>query len=210
MCGFTDASDIDNAVLVGADAIGLNFYPKSKRYIDIPTAKALALSVPPFITTVGLFVDQPETEVQAVVESVPLAMLQFHGNESRSFCESFCRPYLKVIRVPNISESGDSSSAVTARIRDEVAAHPNAVGFLLDTAVANSAGGTGETFDWSVIPSDLAKPIVLAGGLTANNVDVAIQQVKPFAVDVSSGIELVPGRKDKALMTEFIASVEKA
>lgn len=209
MCGFTNAADIKTAVALGVDAIGLVFYPPSKRFVALERAIQLAESIPFFVSTVALFVDQTEQQVKQVLNAMPVSLLQFHGNESAAYCESFERPYIKVVSVPVAGDEA-SLSAIQNSIYQQIDAHPNARGFLLDSKLPTTPGGTGLTFDWRVIPNDLTRPVVLAGGLSPSNVKDAIDQVEPFAVDVSSGIESAPGRKDAALMAQFVEQVRAA
>lgn len=194
ICGVTSVADAVQAAQSGADALGLNFYARSSRYIDdLGLARAICQAVGPFVSTVGLFVDSDSTTVERVLREVPLSMLQFHGNESELECSRFQRPYIKAIRM-NPEQS----------IAESVEQYPSAQGILLDAYVPGVAGGTGRKFDWSNIPQAMSKPLVLAGGLKPDNVQAAVRQVKPWAVDVSGGVESAPGRKDPALVREFI------
>lgn len=194
ICGITTASAAHQAAQVGADALGLNFYPASPRYLaDLQLAREIALAAGPFVCVVGLFVNPEPSEVKRVLEQVPLGLLQFHGEEDDAFCKQFHRPYLKALRM---KPDWDVNQAIKA--------YPNAVGVLLDAYCAHSPGGTGETFDWARVPKQAPKPIVLAGGLTPDNVAQAITQVQPWAVDVSGGVECQRGIKDPALVTQFV------
>lgn len=194
ICGITTASAALQAAQAGADALGLNFYPASPRYLaDLQLAREIALAAGPFVTVVGLFVDPEPHEVQRVLEEVPLGLLQFHGEEDDAFCTQFHRPYIKALRMkPNWD------------VNQAFSAYPNTSGLLLDAYCAQRPGGTGETFDWARVPKKAPKPIVLAGGLTPVNVAQAIAQVQPWAVDVSGGVESQQGIKDPTLVTQFI------
>ncbi|TBV07966.1 phosphoribosylanthranilate isomerase [Phytopseudomonas dryadis] len=196
ICGITRIEDALAAVEAGADAIGLVFYPRSPRAVSVAQAGEIVAALPPFVTTVGLFVDMPRAELAQLLERVPLDLLQFHGEESAEQCEGFARPYIKALRV----RPGDD-------IAVRVAAYPGARGVLLDTYVAGVPGGTGEAFDWSLVPPRLSKPVVLAGGLTAGNVAEAIARVRPYAVDVSGGVEASKGIKDVHKMNAFVRAV---
>lgn len=195
MCGLTRLEDVEAAVGAGADAIGLVFYPPSPRYVDLATAATLARAVPPFVTIVGLFVNADAATVKATLAAVPLHVLQFHGDEHEAYCRQFDRPYLKAARVkPGMD------------LLQYAAGFPSAQAILLD-AFVDGYGGGGKMFDWSVIPADLGKPVVLSGGLDAGNVSEAIARVRPAAVDVSSGIERAKGIKDAEKMRAFVAAV---
>lgn len=198
ICGITRLEDALAAVEAGADAIGFVFYAKSPRAVTAEQAQAIIAALPPFVTTVGLFVDMPRAELNALLAQVPLDLLQFHGDESPADCEGFSRPYIKALRV----QAGDDVSAMIAR-------YPAASGILLDTFVAGVPGGTGEAFDWSLVPKQPAKPIILAGGLTAENVRQAIEQVQPYAVDVSGGVEQSKGIKSAEKVHAFIKAVKR-
>ena len=193
ICGITAIEDGLHAAQAGADAIGLVFYAKSPRYVEAATAAAIVRALPPFVTVVGLFVDALEDYVHVVLERVPLDVLQFHGKESPAYCARYGRPYLKAVRVKEDTD-----------LLQCAADHAAAQALLLDAYVPGVPGGTGERFDWTRIPAALAKPIVLSGGLTPENVQEAIRQVHPWAVDVSSGVEAGPGRKDPAKVSLFI------
>jgi phosphoribosylanthranilate isomerase len=181
------------AAYAGADAIGLVFYSKSPRAVSVRQARTIVAELPPFVTTVGLLVNSSPCEINEILDAVPLDMLQFHGDETAEQCSGFHRPYLKALRV----RAGDDIAAL-------VAGYPEAAGILLDTYVDGVPGGTGEAFDWSLVPDGLSRPIVLAGGLTCANVRSAIDQVRPYAVDVSGGVEVAKGIKDAAKISAFI------
>ena len=196
ICGITRVEDALVAVENGADAIGLVFYEPSPRAVSIEQAIKIVNQIPAFISIVGLFVNAEERFVRDVISNVALDLLQFHGDEVPEECSRYALPFMKAIRVKsdtNLVQCAKDYSASRA--------------LLLDTYTEGVAGGTGHTFDWGLIPSDLNKPVVLAGGLTAENVASAIQQVKPYAVDVSGGVELSKGIKDAAKIAAFMQQV---
>ncbi|TIH11121.1 phosphoribosylanthranilate isomerase [Pseudomonas leptonychotis] len=199
ICGITRVEDALAAVEAGADAIGLVFYAKSPRAVTVQQARSIINALPPFVTTVGLFVDASRCELGEMLDAVPLDLLQFHGDESPESCEGYHRPYIKALRV----KPGDDIAA-------QVALYKNASGVLLDTYVPGIPGGTGEAFDWSLVPEGLSKPIILAGGLTAENVAQAIARVRPYAVDVSGGVEAAKGIKDAQKIRAFMQAVRAA
>lgn len=199
ICGITRVEDALAAAQAGADAIGLVFYEHSPRHVDIVQAAQLAAALPPFVTSVGLFVNADEAFVREVLANVPLDLLQFHGDESPEYCAQFDRPYLKAIRV----KSGVDLLQCAAHFH-------TAKGLLLDAHVEGIPGGTGATFDWSLIPQALPLPVILSGGLNAENVAAAIEQVRPYAVDVSSGVEVSKGVKDAAKIARFLQEVKRA
>jgi phosphoribosylanthranilate isomerase len=197
ICGITREQDLHAAASSGADALGLVFYEKSPRHVTLPQAVKLAHAVPPFVSVVGLFVNPTVAYVREVLAKVPLDVLQFHGEETPEFCRQFGKPYLKAIRV----KAGVDLVECAARYAD-------AQGLLLDAFVEGTQGGTGESFDWALIPQNLALPVILSGGLHAGNVAEAIGQVRPYAVDVSSGVEAAKGIKDAAKVAAFIKEVK--
>lgn len=199
ICGITRLEDALIAAEAGADAIGLVFYESSPRAVTINQAKLICEAIPPFITTVGLFVNADKKFVDAVLTEIPLNLLQFHGEEPASYCEQFNRPWLKALRV-------HANMSINAKI----APYANAQGILLDTYIAGVQGGTGKTFDWSIIPLSINKPLILAGGLTIGNVQLAIQKVKPYAVDISGGVEISKGIKDANKIKAFIKKVKSS
>lgn len=199
ICGITRVEDALAAAEAGADAIGLVFYAKSPRAVSVQQARAIIAALPPFVTSVGLFVDASRCELGEILDAVPLDLLQFHGDETPAECDSYGRPYIKALRV----KPGDDIAA-------QVALYESARGVLLDTYVPGIPGGTGEAFDWSLVPADLRKPLILAGGLTTANVAQAIAQVRPFAVDISGGVESAKGIKDAAKIQAFMAAVRSA
>ena len=197
ICGITRVEDALAAAHSGADAIGLVFYERSPRHIDIAQAKVLAAALPPFVTVVGLFVAAEASFVREVSASVPLDLLQFHGDESPEFCAQFSTPYIKAIRV----KAGVDLLQCASR-------YSGAKGLLLDAYVEGTPGGTGASFDWTLIPKRLSLPVILSGGLDAGNVAAAIRLVQPYAVDVSSGVEANKGIKDAAKISAFINEVK--
>lgn len=198
ICGITRVEDALAAARAGADAIGLVFYAPSPRAVSPAMAARILRALPPFVTTVGLFVDASADEVNAVLAEVPLDVLQFHGDEPAAFCAQFQRPYLKALRV----QAGDDLNALAAR-------WPDASGILLDSYKAGVPGGTGERFDWSLIPSERSWPLVLAGGLDADNVAEAIGHASPWAVDISGGVEQAKGIKDPVKIQSFVQEVKR-
>lgn len=199
ICGITRIEDALAAAEAGADAIGLVFYARSPRAVDVRQARAIIAALPPFVTTVGLFVNATRCELNEILEAVPLDLLQFHGDETPQDCEGYQRPWIKALRV----RPGDDLEAA-CRL------YAGARGILLDTYVPGVPGGTGEAFDWSLVPARLSKPVILAGGLSAANVGQAIAQVRPYAVDVSGGVEQAKGIKDAAKIEAFVRAVKQA
>lgn len=199
ICGITRIEDALAAAEAGADAIGFVFYANSPRAVDVRQARAIIAELPPFVTTVGLFVNASRCELNEILEVVPLDLLQFHGDETPQDCEGFHRPWIKALRV----RPGDDLEAACQL-------YVGARGILLDTYVPGVPGGTGEAFDWSLVPARLSKPIILAGGLDAQNVGRAIAQVRPYAVDVSGGVEQAKGIKDAAKIEAFMRAVKQA
>ena len=201
ICGLTRLDDVRAAVDAGADAIGLVFYPRSPRHVDLALAAELARAVPPFITIVGLFVNAEPAQVRQTLAAVPIHLLQFHGDEDEAYCRQFDRPYVKAARVkPGMD------------LVQYAGAFPSAQAILLD-AFVDGYGGGGKVFDWSLVPKALKTPIILSGGLDAGNVADAIVRVRPAAVDVSSGVELndgAKGIKDAAKIRAFVAAVRAA
>jgi phosphoribosylanthranilate isomerase len=196
ICGLTRPDQARAAAALGADAIGLVFYPPSPRYLDWGQARRIADAVAPFVTVVGLFVNaEPATVREALREVPPLQLLQFHGEEEEAYCRAFGRPYIKAARVrPELDLVKYASS------------FPTAQGLVLDAFVEGYGGG-GQAFDWSLIPARLPLPIILSGGLDPQNVAQAVRALRPWAVDVSSGVESAKGVKDEGKMAAFIAGV---
>ena len=197
-CGMTRVEDALLAARLGADAIGLVFTPRSPRRLGLQQAKLIRLALPPFIATVALFMDDDAALVHQVIDAVQPELLQFHGQESDAWCMQFGRRYLKAIAM------GEGEAALS-RLHD----YPHATGLLVDGHGLGEAGGSGRAFDWSRMPEGLTQPLILAGGLNPGNVADAIRIVRPWAVDVASGIEASPGIKDAAKMAAFIAAVRQ-
>ena len=198
-CGMTRVEDAMLAAELGADAIGLIFTTRSRRKVGIEQARAIVRALPPMVTTVALFMDEDAAFVDEVIAAVQPALLQFHGAERDDWCAQFGRPYLKAVAM------GEGSEALP-RLR----AFPQAAGLVLDGHGLGEAGGSGKAFDWSLMPRDLAQPLILAGGLHAGNVGEAIRVARPWGVDVSSGIESAPGIKDPTRLAAFLAAVRAA
>ncbi|MCA1924728.1 MAG: phosphoribosylanthranilate isomerase [Thiobacillus sp.] len=197
ICGITRMEDLRMACDAGADALGFVFYDKSPRNVSIETAAMLVRGLPPFVHSVGLFVDAAPASIETVLASVPLDLLQFHGDETPSECARYGRPFVKAVRV----KAGTDLLKCAA---DFGAAR----GLLLDAYVPGVPGGTGERFDWSLIPENLPLPVVLSGGLDPDNVAEAVRRVRPWAVDVSSGVEAAKGIKDAAKVARFISQAK--
>lgn len=196
ICGLTRPEDALEAASLGVDAIGLVFYDKSPRQVSLAQAQAICSVLPPFVSKVGLFVNADQDFVSLVRQKVSLDYLQFHGNESEADCVRYQMPYIKAIRV-------NADTALQAVMQQ----HQQAQAFLFDTYVDGVAGGTGSTFDWHLLNIKMDKPVILAGGLQAQNVRQAIKQVQPYAVDVSGGVESSKGIKDHQMMKDFIQAV---
>jgi len=199
ICGITRVEDAEVAAEAGADAIGLVFYPPSPRCVDFPVASTIASAVGPFVTKVALMVNPLPSAVEQIISQIRPDLLQFHGDETAEFCDSFSRPWIKAIRMRTDTDP----------IR-AMAAFPGACGFLFDTWHAEKYGGTGVSFDWDRLPADMPKPVILAGGLTPDTVAEAVRRVRPYAVDVSGGVERQPGIKDPELIRSFIHAVKNA
>jgi phosphoribosylanthranilate isomerase len=198
ICGLTRPQDLEAAIRMGADAVGFVFYPPSPRYLSLAQARELALRVPPFVTRVGLFVNADQQQVRDTLAEVELDLLQFHGEEDADYCAQFGLPYVKAARVrPGVDLLEFAHIYTTAQ------------GILLDAWV-DAYGGAGQAFDWSLIPSNLPVPMILSGGLQADNIGEAIVKIKPWAVDVSSGVESAKGIKDADKIAAFIAAVRTA
>ena len=196
ICGITSVQDALTAVKHGADAIGLVFYAPSSRNVSIAQAQEIARQIPAFVSVVGLFVNAEARFVNEVISQVKINLLQFHGDETPEVCNQFSLPFIKAIRVKpdtNLIQCAIDFSAAKA--------------LLLDTYTEGLMGGTGHVFDWDLIPKQMAKPVILAGGLTADNVAQAIQKVQPYAVDVSGGVEMSKGIKDTDKIAAFMQQV---
>jgi phosphoribosylanthranilate isomerase len=198
ICGLREVEHARIAAQAGADAIGLVFYPPSPRFVTPAQAASVAASLPPFVTSVGLFVDASADEVRAILGQVPLDLLQFHGEETPEFCASFGRPFVRAVRM------GPGTDLVEYAQR-----FSRARALLLDAFQPGQPGGTGQVFDWAAIPRDLPIPLILSGGLTPSNVGRAVREIRPWAVDVSSGVEAGRGVKDPRKIIEFIRSVRR-
>lgn len=192
MCGMTRVEDLRHAVSLGVDAIGMIFYPKSPRHITIAQAKKLTEGLPAFVDAVAVVVNPEKELVEEIIQELPIQLLQFHGEESAEFCEQFAKPFIKVIH-----------PITAAQIQQSVKEYAAAQALLFDTPSAQK-GGTGQAFDWQLIPKSLSKPYLLAGGLNEGNVLQALQACNPYAVDVNSGVETMPGIKDHLKMSRFM------
>jgi phosphoribosylanthranilate isomerase len=198
ICGFTRAEDARQASLLGADAVGLVFYPPSPRNVDIDQALRIAGALPAFTTVVALFVDEEEARIREILRRVPVDCLQFHGDEAPEDCRKYRKRYIKAVRV-----RPETDIAEVAR------QYHDAAGLLLDAWHPDAKGGTGSLFDWGMIPEQCGLPVILAGGLNPENARDAVRTVKPYALDVSSGVEAAKGVKDAARMAAFLAEVNK-
>jgi len=197
ICGVTRAEDAQAAAAAGADAIGLVFYQPSPRNVTLERARDIAMQTPPFVATVAVFVNPTREEVDRVIRECGVTLLQFHGEESPEFCAGFSHPYIKAARIrPGLDLIKYLSPYATARA------------WMLDAFHDDLWGGTGGAFDWSIVPEHMARPIILSGGLTAENVADAIRRVRPYAVDVSTGVEASKGIKDAAKIAAFIGAVK--
>ncbi|MDH2435093.1 phosphoribosylanthranilate isomerase [Pokkaliibacter sp. MBI-7] len=196
ICGMRSVEDALAAVEAGADALGFVFYPPSKRAIDAALCRDICQALPPFVERVGLFVDEAPEQVKKVLSIAPLSLLQFHGDETAAYCESFSVPYIKAIRM----KPGTDLIALAQT-------YSSAQALLVDAYMPGMPGGTGLTFDWQVLPDNVGKPVILAGGLTPDNIGIAVRGVRPYAVDVSGGVESAPGKKDAALISQFVQGV---
>jgi phosphoribosylanthranilate isomerase len=202
ICGITRCKDAQFAVDAGVDAIGLVFYAKSPRFVSNTQAAEISRIIPAFVTRVALFKDADVQFIQSVLQQVEIDLIQFHGSETADFCEQFDRPYIKALGMKAPDSDINYLIASTEK-------YQSAKALLLDAHAPGQAGGTGKTFDWYSIGA-VAKPVVLAGGLTADNVKQAIEIVHPFAVDVSSGVESSPGKKDKEKVAAFMQQVKSS
>ena len=199
ICGITRCEDAQLAVDAGVDAIGLVFYEKSPRFVSNEIAAEISQLVPAFVSRVALFKDADKQAVEAVLQAVEIDLIQFHGSETPDFCQQFALPYIKAVGVKGTEHDADF-------LRNSAESYRSAKALLLDGHAPGEAGGTGESFDWASI-ARIEKPVVLAGGLTPENVAQAIALVQPFAVDVSSGVESAPGIKDKEKVAAFMKQV---
>lgn len=199
ICGITCPADGVVAAATGADAIGLVFFAQSPRAVGVAQAREVIAALPPFVTSVGLFVNAEVAEVERILAEVPLDLLQFHGDETAEYCRQFARPYIKAVRMAD----GIDLELVAQQ-------YAEAKALLVDSYRKGVPGGTGHTFDWARIPHGLDKPIILAGGLGPDNIEQAVRQVRPYAVDVSSGVEAARGIKDADRVAAFMRGVNKA
>ncbi|MEJ2060284.1 MAG: phosphoribosylanthranilate isomerase [Gammaproteobacteria bacterium] len=198
ICGITRVEDALAATQAGADAVGLVFYAKSRRFVTAERAREICLALPPFVSRVGLFLDADDRLIRETLDSVPLDLLQFHGDECPADCPGYGLPYIKAV--------GMQGKTDVARY---AASYPDAAGFLLDSHATGEAGGTGLAFDWGRMPADLDVPLILAGGLAPENVAEAVRTTGVYGVDVSSGVESAPGIKDHEKIRTFIKEVER-
>ncbi len=199
ICGITRVEDALIAVGHGADAIGLVFYPPSPRYVTPTLAAEIVSALPAFVTVVALFVDASRADIEAVLSQVDIDLIQFHGQETADECRQYGKSYMKAIRVKS-----------DTNLVQYATEYSDAKALLLDTYADGVPGGTGQVFDWALIPKNLSKPVVLAGGLDAENVEQAIRQVEPYAVDVSGGVEFKKGTNDAAKIAAFMRGVSNA
>jgi phosphoribosylanthranilate isomerase len=198
ICGISRTADVEAAAEAGADAVGLNFHPASPRFVSATRAAELARALPPYLTPVGVFVNAPRADIERVLALIPTLVLQFHGDESAAECDAFQRPYLRAARM-----------APGLDLLDFSRRYRGAQALLLDAHV-EGFGGAGKAFDWSLVPTGVAHRLVLSGGLHAANVVAGIQQLRPWAVDVSSGVESSRGVKDAAAIRRFCDAVREA
>ena len=199
ICGVTSVEDALNAANAGVDALGYNFYPKSSRFISPEKAAEMCAALPPFVTSVGLFMNADREQVEQTLSIVSLDLLQFHGDESPEFCRSFGRPYIKAFGIGGMKEFTEYADQ-----------YPDALAILIDSHAIGKAGGTGETFDWKLLPKNYSKPIILAGGLNPENIAEACNETSVYALDLSSGVESSPGIKSKAKIDALMREVKHA
>ncbi len=199
ICGITRLDDALALAGIGVDALGFVFYRPSPRYIEPAMAAEIIARLPPFVTSVGLFVDADAGQIEQVLAEVPVDLLQFHGDETAAQCRRYQRPYIKALRMRPQTDLADLAGS-----------YRDARGLLLDSYRPGVPGGTGQVFDWQQVPADLKTPIILAGGLNPDNVGGAIGQVRPWAVDVSGGVETAPGCKDVQRSRALLAAVAAA
>lgn len=198
VCGITRSEDARAAVQLGVDAIGFVFWPHSSRFIDPYSVRQICAEIPPFVCTVGVYVDPDASWVEETARVAQLNLLQFHGDEKPEFCAQFSQPYIKAIRVRPQTD-----------LLQYAQRYSSAKGLLLDTYAENMPGGTGHAFDWQLIPRHLPLPLILSGGLNPGNVAAAITQTQPWAVDVSSGVETAKGIKDEKKIFAFMQGVKR-
>ena len=216
VCGLTRLADAEAAVMHGADALGLIFWKPSPRYIDPLAARPLVSCAGPFVATVGVFVNPTRDEVLRAIEQAGISTLQFHGEEDPDFCAGFQRPWIKAFKVGQpVSQVLPRKSASVpggeqGDLLESTLSYQAASAWLFDAFDARLVGGTGEAFDWNLVPKNLARPLVLSGGLNVSNVGDAVRRLRPYAVDVSSGVELDKGIKDASRIAAFIHGVRDA
>ena len=198
ICGITRLEDALDAVALGADALGFVFVESSPRWVKVEQVKPIIEQLPPFVQTVGLFMNQTAEFVSTILQELPLNLLQFHGDEPPDKCRMHGIPYIKALPMGGGEHPGEYAGR-----------YSDAIGFLLDSHKKGQSGGSGDKFDWSTVPKDLTRPLILAGGLTIDNVAAAVKQVRPYAVDVSSGVEAAKGIKDREKMAAFIRGVKQ-
>jgi phosphoribosylanthranilate isomerase len=197
ICGITSVTDALNAANAGADALGFVFYAKSPRYVTPEQAAEICRALPPFVTSVGLFMNADAEQVRATLDIVSLDLLQFHGSEPPEFCRSFGRPYIKALGIQGLVNFAEQADR-----------YPDALGILVDSHALGKAGGTGQTFDWKLLPKNYSKPIILAGGLNPENIAEAVRETSVYALDLSSGVESSPGIKSKAKIDALMREVK--
>ena len=197
ICGITSITDALTASNAGVDALGFVFYAKSSRYVTAEQAADICNALPPFVTSVGLFMNADKQQVEQTLSKVSLDLLQFHGNETSEFCQSFNKPYIKAVGIDGMKDF--------AQYADQ---YPDALGILVDSHALGKAGGTGETFDWKLLPKNYSKPIILAGGLNPDNITEACRETSVYALDLSSGVESSPGIKSKAKIDALMREVK--
>ena len=196
ICGMTQREDVEQAIGLGADALGVIFYEKSARYVNVEQAKALLKNIPPFVDVVAVFVNPEVDFVRRLIDELPLSLLQFHGDEDPEFCQQFKKPYIKAIHPQDEHQ-----------ILKSMQEFEQAQALLLDTPSDTLWGGSGLSFDWNIIPQDAPKPFILAGGLNEFNLPDAIKTCSPYAIDVCSGVEALPGVKDHVKMSRFMKAL---
>lgn len=198
VCGFTRVEDAVAAAGMGVDAIGLVFYPGSPRFVEPDTAEKIVAALPAFVSVVALFVDEQENAIRRILQRIPVNCLQFHGNEPPDACRVYHKPYIKALRVQE-----------SAQVTESAKLYSDACGLLLDAFQPDAKGGTGHRFDWQLVPDTCPLPIILAGGLSADNAKSAVETVKPYALDVSSGVEAAKGVKDAKKIAAFLQAVSE-
>ncbi len=197
ICGITSVTDALNAANAGADALGFVFYAKSPRYVTPEQAAEICRALPPFVTSVGLFMNADAEQVRTTLDIVSLDLLQFHGSETPEFCRRFGRPYIKALGIQGLVDFAEQADL-----------YPDALGILVDSHALGKAGGTGQTFDWKLLPKNYSKPIILAGGLNPENIAEAVRETSVYALDLSSGVESSPGIKSKAKIDALMREVK--